>query len=149
MDGRKLFGQRVVELGFASEADVLEALRAQYVAEVTLGKRLFLGEVLLIQGKITPGQLAQVVRETGADHEEPDDVHGRRFFGDVAIELGYVSPGQVLEALDAQRAGAERGERHRLIGEILYARGYLAREQVEAVVDHMIDSAGATAPEQL
>jgi hypothetical protein len=146
MPKAKLFGQRVVERGYATEAEVLAALRAQYVAEVILGKHLFLGEVLLLQGKITPHELAIVLRETGAAHEEAEDIHGRKFFGDVAIELGFCTPAQVLEALDTQRAEDELGERHRLVGEILFARGYLSKQQVEKVVERLVAKLEDPAP---
>jgi hypothetical protein len=142
----KLFGQRVIERGFASEADILEALRAQYVANVVLGKHLFLGEILLLQGKITPHELALVVRETGAAHEEAEDVCGRRFFGDVAVELGFCTPSQVLEALDAQREEDARGARHRLVGEVLFSRGFLTKEQVAKVVERLVTRVGEAAP---
>ena len=135
---QKLFGERVVERKFATEAAVLAALRAQYTAKVVLGKHLFLGEILLLQGNITPRQLSDLLKETGEMHEEAEDVHARRFFGDVAIDLGFCTPQHVYEALNMQWEEDNRGERHRLIGEILFQRGFLTREQVEAIVTRLV-----------
>lgn len=134
----KLFGTRAIERGWVTEADVLEALRAQYNAKILLGRHLFLGELLLLQGKLTPRQLASLLKETGEFHEEPEDVHARRFFGDVAIELGFCTAAQVFEALTLQWEEDNRGERHRLIGEILFERGYLSKSQVEQVVAKLV-----------
>lgn len=143
---RKLFGVRAVELGFTTEAQVLEALRFQYNAKILLGKHLFLGEVLLLQGAITTAQLARLLKETGEMHEEAEDSHRHRFFGDVAVELGFVTAKQVFDALVVQWEESQRGERHRLVGEILFERGYLSRGQVEQVVSRLVagEPAGAT-----
>src|SRR5437016_6075306 len=135
---RKLFGERVVERGFADETAVLGALRAQYTAKVLLGKHLFLGEILLLQGQLTPRQLSELLSETGEMHEEAEDVHARRFFGDVAIELGFCTPQHVYEALNTQWEEDNRGDRHRLIGEILFEGGYVTREQVESIVSKLV-----------
>jgi hypothetical protein len=134
----KLFGERAVERGYCDAAAVLEALRAQYTAKVLLGKHLFLGEILLIQGKLTPRQLSDLLRETGEMHEEAEDVHAKRFFGDVAVEMGFVTAAQVYEALNQQWEEDNRGERHRLVGEILFAEGRLTRDQVEKVVEKLV-----------
>ncbi|GIW71070.1 MAG: hypothetical protein KatS3mg102_0612 [Planctomycetota bacterium] len=136
---RELFGVRAIKKGYATEEQVLAALRAQYNAKVLLGRHLFLGEVLLLHGVLSPRQLAELLRETGELHEEAEDVHSGRFFGDVAVELGFCTPQQVFTALNIQAEEDRRGERHRLIGEILFELGYLSAEQVRQVVAHLVD----------
>jgi hypothetical protein len=138
METQKLFGMRAVERGFVTEAQVLDALRSQYSAKVLLGKHLFLGEIMLLQGMLSPRQLTDLLRETGENHEEAEDVVSKRFFGDVAVELGFVTAKEVFEALNRQFEDDARGERHRLVGEILYASGKLTREQVERVVAALV-----------
>ena len=138
-DSKKPFGRRAVERGFATEAQILQALRAQYNAKVVLSRHLFLGEVLLLQGAITPRQLTTLLRETGEMHEEAEDVVEKQFFGDVAIDLGFATPEQVFAALNEQLDGDARGSRHRLVGEILFARGLLTAGQVEQVVAKMVE----------
>ncbi len=136
---RKLFGVRAVERGFATEQQILDALRSQYNAKILLGRHLFIGEVLLLNGVINARQLSELLRETGEMHEEAEDVHSGRFFGDVAVELGFCTPAQVFEALNIQLAEDQRGDRHRLIGEILYSMGALTAEQVRQVIDELVD----------
>jgi hypothetical protein len=135
---KKPFGERAIERGFATEGEVLQALRAQYNAKIVLGRHLFLGEVLLLQGVLTPRQLTDLLRETGEHHEEPEDVVEKKFFGDVAIELGFIQPRQVLDALNEQMDDDMLGRRHRLLGEILYAKGLLTDAQVNAVIARLV-----------
>lgn len=135
---KKPFGRRAVERGFATEGAVLQALRAQYNAKVTLGRHLFLGEVMLLQGTLTARQLAELLRDSGDRLEEAEDVVERRFFGDIAIEMGFITPNQVLAALNQQREEDARGERHRLVGEILFATGAISKAQVEDVIAEMV-----------
>jgi hypothetical protein len=135
----KLFGVRAVERGMATEEQILDALRSQYNAKVLLGRHLFIGEVLLLNGVLSSRQLAELLRETGEMHEEAEDVHSGRFFGDVAVEMGYCTPSQVFEALNVQLEEDQRGDRHRLIGEILYGMGVLDAEQVRQVIDLLVD----------
>jgi hypothetical protein len=137
----KLFGERAVELGFVDEEDVLEALRAQHEAKILFGKHLFLGEILLLQRKLSARQIADILRESSEQPEEAEDVHGRRFFGDVAIDMGFCTAQQVFDALNVQRAEDGKGGHHRLVGEILFERGYLTKAQVEQVVVRMVRGA--------
>ncbi len=136
--GARLFGERAIERGFVDEATVLAALRAQHEAKIVCGKHLFLGEILLLQGKLNARQLTELLRETGERPEEAGDVHARRFFGDVAMEMGFCTATQVYEALNVQRAEDARGGRHRLVGEILFDGGYLTKRQVADVVARMV-----------
>lgn len=133
------FGVRAVAQGFTSREAVLEALRFQYKAKVLLKRHLFLGEILLLQGAITQSQHRELVSATGANHEEAEDLHAGRFFGDVAVELELCTPEQVFEALNRQLADDQQGERHRLIGEILFDLGHLSEANVRTVVDQLVD----------
>ncbi|MHC4392898.1 MAG: RNA-binding protein [Planctomycetota bacterium] len=135
----KPFGLRAIEAGYATEEQILEALRLQYNAKILLGKHLLIGEVLLLQGVIEINDLGQLLDETGENHEEAEDLHGGRFFGDVAVKLGFCKPEDLFAALNLQRSEDEQGERHRLIGEILYDEGNLTDEQVREVVAQLVD----------
>ncbi len=147
MKVRKLFGRLAVEKGYVTEEQVLRALRRQYNAKVVLRRHLFLGEILILQGLLTPRQLRELLDETGEYHEEPEDSYEKRFFGTVAIEKGFVTHSQVLAALDRQREDDAKGERHRLLGEVLYAEGKLTRSQVEAVVNDLVTALQEIPPE--
>jgi hypothetical protein len=142
---KRLFGERAVELGFLAAEDVLEALRAQQEARIVFGKHLFLGEILLLQRKLSARQIADILRQSAEPPEEAEDVHGRRFFGDVAIDMGFCTAHQVFDALNVQRGEDVAGGKHRLVGEILFERGYLTKVQVEQVVHRMVRTVGAGA----
>jgi hypothetical protein len=143
---RKFFGARAVDRGYATEIQILTGLRAQYSAQVLFGKHFFLGEILLLQGVLTPHQLTDLLHETGERHEEPEDVVSRRFFGDVAIEMGLATPTQVFEALNEQATEEGRGERRRLIGEILFAKGVIAAKDLDRILEKLITPAKKRKP---
>lgn len=58
----------------------------------------------------------------------------KKFFGSVAIAKGYITPGQLLECLNIQRVEDAEDKKHRLVGEILFEKGYLTKEQFEDVL---------------
>ncbi|MFC1708359.1 hypothetical protein ACFL59_16325 [Planctomycetota bacterium] len=136
---RSLFGRRAIEKGYASETEVLESLRLQHRAKAVLGRFLFLGEILWLQGVIDEQQLTELVSEipqerTRDDEEEP----GELFFGEFATNLEFCTTEQLYDALNQQREEDERGEPHRLLGEILVEKGYLTEEQVDIVVANLL-----------
>ncbi|UCD32951.1 MAG: hypothetical protein JSV38_03475 [Desulfobacterales bacterium] len=58
-------------------------------------------------------------------------------FGIVAIESGFITPEQLLEAVRIQVYEDLEGTKHRLIGEILRAKGYITTEQIDEVLKLM------------
>ena len=144
----RLIGERAVERGFCTRAQILDALRVQRVVRDTLGRQLFLGEILVIRDALAPGQLASLVSEGGDRKTVPGAfVNRRRFFGEIAVDLGFITPEDVFEALNVQFYEDRRGDRHRLIGEILQAIGKLGGAQVDEVLAQMTVEAGKPAAE--
>ena len=58
-------------------------------------------------------------------------------FGTVAIEKGFVEPEHMFEAMEIQILENLEGSEHRLIGQILWEKGYIKTEQIDEVVKSM------------
>lgn len=58
-------------------------------------------------------------------------------FGEVAIELGYITPEQLKEALTEQTNDDIASKPHRLIGTILFEKGWLTNKQIDIVLEHI------------
>jgi len=58
-------------------------------------------------------------------------------FGTIAIEKGFVEIEHVFEAMDIQIRENLEGFEHRLIGQILWEKGYITTEQIDEVVKSM------------
>jgi len=58
-------------------------------------------------------------------------------FGTVAIEKGFVEPEHMFEAMEIQILENLEGSEHRLIGQILWEKGYITTEQIDEVVKSM------------
>ena len=58
-------------------------------------------------------------------------------FGAVAIEKGFVKPEHVFEAMEIQILENLEGAQHRLIGQILWEKGYITNKQIDDVVKSM------------
>ncbi len=55
-------------------------------------------------------------------------------FGEIAAEKGFITHAQLEEALHTQKENALKGLAHRLIGSVLFRRGYMTIEQVIEVL---------------
>jgi hypothetical protein len=55
-------------------------------------------------------------------------------FGLIAIEKGYITPNDLIEALKEQIEEDVHKRKHRLIGNILRARGKMTDEQIQDVL---------------
>jgi len=64
-------------------------------------------------------------------------------FGDVAVAMGFLSRERVDRALAIQAAEEAAGRPHRLLGEVLRAKGWLGYAECCAVVDHLVELARA------
>lgn len=58
-------------------------------------------------------------------------------FGIAAVKLGFITPDQLREAMLEQLGTELENKVHRLIGEILHARGWMTLEQVEETLKNM------------
>jgi len=58
-------------------------------------------------------------------------------FGTVAIKKGFVEPENVFEAMEIQILENLEGTEHRLIGQILWEKGYITTKQIDEVVKFM------------
>jgi len=55
-------------------------------------------------------------------------------FGEIAVEKDFITDDQLEEALNMQKENALKGLVHRLIGSVLFRRGYMTIEQVIEVL---------------
>ena len=58
-------------------------------------------------------------------------------FGAVAIDKGFISLDQLFEAMKIQISEDTEGVAHRLIGQILWEKGYMSAEQINEVLKSM------------
>ena len=72
------------------------------------------------------------------DHENDKDLEEKYAlrFGQIATDKGFVTAEQVREALDEQLSNAlsARLRPRKLIGEILFEKGWMTLKQIEAVL---------------
>jgi hypothetical protein len=66
----------------------------------------------------------------------PEGMLDKRF-GAVAIDMGFVSLEQLFEAMKIQIKENTGGVEHRLIGQILWEKGYMSTEQINDVLKSM------------
>ncbi|MGA7144755.1 MAG: hypothetical protein WBY47_09655 [Desulfobacterales bacterium] len=66
----------------------------------------------------------------------PEGMLDKRF-GAVAIDMGFVSLEQLFEAMKIQIKENTEGVEHRLIGQILWEKGYMSTEQINDVLKSM------------
>ena len=135
MSQKKLFGALAIEKGYATVEDVLECLKIQYRAKVVFGRHLFLGEVMVLKGILDEVALREILAEAEEFFQEPEEGISEPLFGEIAVSRRYVTPVHVLECLDAHIEDVARGNRYRLLGEIMFDKGYLSREQIDDVIE--------------
>lgn len=58
-------------------------------------------------------------------------------FGAVAIQRGFITVEQFLDAMKDQIVEDLESSEHRLIGQILWEKGYISTEQIKEVLDSM------------
>jgi len=61
----------------------------------------------------------------------------KKRFGDIAVEKGFITEDQRAEALEVQQENDLNGLDRRLIGSVLYRRGYMTIEQVVEVLTEL------------
>ena len=60
-----------------------------------------------------------------------------RRFGQIAADMGFVTAEQVKEALTEQLNDNISNKRHRLIGEIMFMKGWMNKKQIDAVLKEL------------
>jgi len=58
-------------------------------------------------------------------------------FGAVAIQKGFITLDQLLEAMKVQIIEDLENVEHRLIGQILWERGYISADEIKEVIESM------------
>ena len=58
-------------------------------------------------------------------------------FGVVAVKSGFITPEQLCEALTTQVLEELKGTKRRLIGKVLYEKGYITMPQIAEVLVFM------------
>jgi aspartate 1-decarboxylase len=66
----------------------------------------------------------------------PEGILDKRF-GAVAIDKGFISLEQLFEAMKIQITENTQGAEHRLIGQILWEKGYINTQQINEVLKCM------------
>ncbi len=59
-------------------------------------------------------------------------------FGQIAVERGYITPEQLKEALIVQVDNDLAGKPHRVLGDILFEKGWMTARQIESVLDETL-----------
>ena len=121
-----LFGTLGVQWGFCSEDEVQECLDLQSELSEQGKKVPRLGEILAHKGYMTPDQVRAVL---DGQHRQAEGL-----FGEIAVRWKFCTTEQVQECLRIQEQRAEAGEKHARLGEVMYAKGYVKRHQVRAIL---------------
>ena len=58
-------------------------------------------------------------------------------FGAIAIKKGFITLEQLLDAMKVQIVEDLEDVEHRLVGQILWERGYITTEQIKEVLESM------------
>lgn len=58
-------------------------------------------------------------------------------FGAIAIQKGFITLEQLLDAMKVQIVEDLENAEHRLVGQILWERGYISTEQIKEVLESM------------
>lgn len=58
-------------------------------------------------------------------------------FGTIAVDKGFITPEQLKEAMAEQVDDDLGGRTHRLIGTIIFEKGWMTFQQIEAVLNEL------------
>ena len=59
-------------------------------------------------------------------------------FGQTAVEMGFITEVQLKEGIWLQVAEDLTGQKHRLLGSILFDKGWMTTDQVETVMNSIL-----------
>lgn len=128
--GDLLFGKLATGKGYCTQDQVDKCLALQ----AALPDRVPLGRILVQEGYLSEEQHSELLAVQRKNMIAVDPVHRKTkeavLFGKLAVREGLVTEQQLNECLRLQ---AREGEK-RTLGEIMMARGYLQRAQVEQLL---------------
>jgi hypothetical protein len=107
-----LIGQRLIEAGYLTEAQLREALAAQ------ADTGLLLGEICMLKGWLDYGQLKECLPKL------------RSKLGERLLALGYITMEQLWLAIFEQRQSGDR------LGAILVERGWIDKAALDTVTSY-------------
>ncbi len=102
------FGYYLVERGFITTTQVLEALDMQHSKKIPIGK------LARMTGKLTDKQVFEVLNQQKTENEQDK---GHRPFGQIAQEMGLLNEKDIISLLEEQAVRREN------LGEILVGMG--------------------------
>ena len=59
-------------------------------------------------------------------------------FGQTALAMGFISEAQLEEALHCQAEEDHTGQRHRLLGAILFEKDWMSGDQIDLVLNSLL-----------
>ena len=139
MEQTKDFATIALERGVVSREQLLRALAEQKRLFNEDGLRLFLAEVFVRLGILTFDGLTSLLDAARGYREEPLTDRRSAKLGDLAVWKGYITPLNLLFGLQQQRDEDATGFPHRMIGEILVDRGWLAPWELEDLIVTLVD----------
>lgn len=122
-------GERLVQQGFITQAQLDEALAEQRRGGTYLGDRMPLGDILVKRGWLSPQALAEAL-VTQQQHTSS----APRRLGEHLMIRGFITPEQLARVLAQQAWLRQKGQQVPL-GEILVRGGYLPPKVVDEVLD--------------
>ena len=156
-DHVSLFGQVLIQLKFASEEDIDDALWWQQAHRRTTGTKAPLGQILIARSVISPAELAMAEKTLG-QRQQPDtvpqptshaglatffegvsptdlpdssfDERGLALLGPILVELGFCEIGDLMRMYQYQHFKAASGEK-RYLGELMMAEKLINARQLE------------------
>lgn len=61
-------------------------------------------------------------------------------FGQLAVDMGYITEEQLKDALCLQVHENISGNKHRMLGTILFEKGWLSSDQVDTVMNSLMET---------
>ncbi|MBI5366823.1 MAG: hypothetical protein HZA54_07280, partial [Planctomycetes bacterium] len=130
--GEILLGKLALQLGYLTQDHLDNLLREQ-----AGGCDRTLGQLLVERHFVTPKELADLQALQVKNLAKPSDYsaapRGATMLGAEALRRGWLTAEQLADALRVQGMLEAKGDVKRL-GEVLYARGYLTRDQVKELL---------------
>ena len=135
----KRYGVKAFEKGFITLDQLLMAINIQIVENLEKGEHRLIGRILADLDIISPSRIMMPDAV-----EEVTSVSIRKRFGVIAIEKGFITTEQLIHAIEEQIRDEIAQERHKLIGEILYEKGYMTKKQCDEVLIELGKPGSAT-----
>ena len=128
-DSYLVTGKLAVKYKFVSEKQIQEAL-ALHEQEKRAGKKLFLGEILVIHGMISQSQLDFLLSVQKMLQTRQLD----RSFGMIAVKNDFATQEDIDHAMEEQKRVFKETKSLKLIGDMLVESGVLTEEQRDTIL---------------